>query len=70
MLLGDILIKKRGIILFPKCGMFFFESFQNGFHDCFPEEFRFVLHPVSVAIYAQSPHFPVIEHQRETICPS
>ena len=63
----DILIKKSGVILFPKCRMLLFESFQNGFHNCLTEEFWFVFYPVPVTIDAKGSHFPVIEHKWKAI---
>jgi len=69
MLLCDILVKKRGIILFPQGWMFFLESFQNGFHNCLTQKFRFVFYPVTVAVDTESSQFPVIKHQGKTISP-
>ena len=49
-------------MLFPQRRMLLLKPFQNGFHDRFPEETRFVFDPVAVAIDPKRPHLPVIEH--------
>jgi 7-cyano-7-deazaguanine synthase in queuosine biosynthesis len=68
MLLQYILVKKCGVSRFPQCRMLLFESFQNGFHNCLTQEFRFIFYPIPVTIDSKSSHFPVIEHQGKTIC--
>lgn len=70
MLLRNILVKQSWLILFPESRVLFLEPLQNCLHYCLPEEFRFILYPVSAAVNSQRPHFSVIQHEREAVCPS
>jgi hypothetical protein len=49
--------------------MFFIKSLDDCFHDRFAQKFRFIFDPVAAAVNAESPDFPIIEHQRKSVGP-
>jgi hypothetical protein len=49
--------------------MFIIKPLQNGFHNGFPKEFRFVRYTVTVAVDPKRPDLPVVKHQRKPVVP-
>jgi hypothetical protein len=61
------MVEQGGFVLFPEGRMLILKPFKDCFHNCFTEEFRFIFDPVTVAVDAECPHLPVVEHEGKPV---
>ncbi len=69
LLLAVILCEKRELRFFPQGRSLVVKAFKDSFHQGLAKKFGPVPYPEPVAINAEGPELPVVEHHRKPVGP-